>query len=77
MTIRDLIEKCSSLSDYIWIGAYPWEEQHPLYEFNGLESCVIPEELMHLQVESWGMYTRVRQIAQCELVIDYYLYIQL
>lgn len=77
MTIRDLIEKCSSLSDYIWIGADSWEDQHPLYEFDGLSWEEIPEELMHLQVESWGMYTRVKQIAQCDLEINYYLYIQL
>ena len=77
MTIRDLIEKCSCLSDYIWIGDDPWEDQHPLYEYDGMEWDEIPEELMHLQVESWGMYTRVRQVAQCEVVIDYYLYIQI
>lgn len=77
MTIRELIEKCSILSDYLWIGADPWEDQCPLYEFNGMEWFAIPEELMRLSVESWGIYTRVRQISQCELVIDYYLYIQL
>ena len=77
MTISDLVEKCSSMSDYIWIGADPWEDQHPLYEYNGMEWDKIPDSLMHLQVEFWGMYTRVRQVAQCEVVIDYYLYIQL
>ena len=77
MTIRELIEKCSSLSDYIWIGANPWEDQNPLYVYDGLVWEEIPDELMQLQVESWGMYTRVNQIAQCEVMIEYYLYIQL